>query len=395
MVGFGLRFCHFFVYMFVAGSALIALSPPVFALELVPMLAGWTTNDKTYFKEAEPACKAFTADKIIAFNNSGTCIPMGPCGPACFQEDFGVEISQPGSAACMVQTTYQGNRGTPACYVDKFKAALGFASFKSYACPANSAHNNASTCICSVGYAAVDGKCVKHEIDLPESCRKDGYATTNPIVPATGEKHYTEVDYADTGVHPLSLVRSYRSRWATGQTQSFYNALGQTWSHNYAAGLSFFGGTAQNTGSNAISARIEYGNGTTLGLTWNSALGGWKAVANASTLIATTAPVAGYLLSRAEDDSRWQFDSAGKVLSVTARNGWVTTYTYSTTISPTTIVIGRVLVRVTNHFGRSLNFNYANSGQLTSVSTPDGQAVSYAFDSASRLNSVNYPGNVS
>ena len=116
----------------------------------------------------------------------------------------------------------------------------------------------------------------------PQTCTaaQAGIQTGRPIVPATGEKHYTETDYTDTGAHPLSLVRSYRSRWATGQAQSFYNALGQTWSHNYAAGLLFFGGSPVNSASNTTSAQIEFHDGTTLGLTWSTALGGWKAASN-------------------------------------------------------------------------------------------------------------------
>jgi RHS repeat-associated protein len=100
--------------------------------------------------------------------------------------------------------------------------------------------------------------------------------------------------------------------------------------------------------------------------------------------------VAGYLLKQADDDSRWQFDAAGRLLTKTERNGWTTLYSYIAS----GVGAGQ-LASVTNAFGRSISFAYNAAGQLVGAVTPDGQAISYTFDSSSRLIAVVYPGNVS
>ncbi|MDP3652021.1 MAG: DUF6531 domain-containing protein, partial [Rhodoferax sp.] len=279
----------------------------------------------------------------------------------------------------MAKTTYRWNAGTPACQTYVSKGALGFASLKPRGCPAHSTPYIGSTCLCDAGYIAQGDQCVLDNPE-PETCpAPDGAQTGKPIIPATGEKRYTEPDYAGTGPHSLSLTRSFRSRWSTGLAPAFASTtgLGQAWSHNHAANFSISGPT---------SARIEYGNGSTQGLSWDAATGAWNASAGTSSLVPTTTPVVGHLLTRSEDDSRWQFDATGKILSVTQRNGWVTRYSYNSTGQLST---------VTNHFGRSLQFTYNAAGQLSTATTPDGQTIRYTFDSASRLNSVVYPGNVS
>jgi RHS repeat-associated protein len=349
---------------------------PAFALELVPMLAGWTTDDKTYFESAGPACKAFTAPKIIAFNTSGTCSPTGRCGPACFEEDFGAVTSQPGAAACMVSVTYQSTSAAPACSTYTYQGALGFASFKSYACPANSTNYSGPTCICLTGYASVGGKCVKREIDLPGSCSKDGYATTNPIVPATGEKIKTEVDFEDSSSHPLGFRRHYRSSRGAS-----------AWGHDYAAKLQI----------STATIILTLGNGNVR--TFNSPTGEngplntvqpWPHLSGMGSLNpqniadqSTGAISTVWRYTNLEDDSVWLFDAAGKVISQTLRNGWTMRYGYNA---------ANQLTSVSNQFGRSLAFTYDGAGKLATVSPPDGRPITYGYDGSGRLVSVLHPG---
>ncbi|MBV7541360.1 RHS repeat protein, partial [Acidovorax sp. sic0104] len=114
----------------------------------------------------------------------------------------------------------------------------------------------------------------------------------------------------------------------------------------------------------------------------NTTTGAWTATNNADTLLSDTT---GWTLQTTSDGSTLRFSLEGKLLTKTARNGWVTTYTYNNS--------GR-LATVTNAFGRSLTFAYGTQGdKLISVTASDGSVIGYAYDSAGRLATVTYPGN--
>lgn len=216
----------------------------------------------------------------------------------------------------------------------------------------------------------------------PQMCdaqAQSGLSTKAPIIPATGEKFYTHSDYTGDGPHALNLIRTFRSRWSVSGAPGFAGlpGLGQSWAHNYSDSLVVEG---------ANTARFIQGNGSTSTFNWDATTATWKPATGPSTLVATTSPVAGYLLTRAEDDATLQFNASGKLLTLTERNGWTTSYSYNPS--------GQ-LAQVSNAFGRSITFSYNSAGQLISVTTPDGQTISYTFDSALRLIGVGYSGNVS
>ncbi|MGH6624940.1 MAG: DUF6531 domain-containing protein, partial [Burkholderiaceae bacterium] len=207
---------------------------------------------------------------------------------------------------------------------------------------------------------------------------QDGMCVGNPILPVTGEKQQTEIDHVDAGPHPLSLLRSFRSLWVTRSAGgAAANAgLGAGWHHNHAARLSV----------SASAASVMLGDGSQRSFTLQPG-GHWHSSNSADTLSANTRNGGpGYLYRRSDDDSAWQFDAAGKLLTHTQRNGWVMSHAYNA---------ANQLVQVSNHFGRSLQFGYNAAGQLAQVATPDGQLIRYTFDSAPRLTGVSYPGNSS
>jgi RHS repeat-associated protein len=86
-----------------------------------------------------------------------------------------------------------------------------------------------------------------------------------------------------------------------------------------------------------------------------------------------------WVYRRASDDSTWQF-AGGRVTSITRRNGWVLTFSYN----------GSQLTQVRNAFGRTLNFAYTPTGQLASITTPDGKLISYNADAQGRVARVTY-----
>jgi YD repeat-containing protein len=221
------------------------------------------------------------------------------------------------------------------------------------------------------------------------SCQRppdpDGFKTPNPIIPATGEKVLDHQDYAGQGPAALSLTRNYRSGRVVGaMTGSARAGLGQTWSHNHITRLE----------GDGITARVLLASGSIRAFTWEGTTSSWKPVDSIDSLAANPA---GFLYKRLDDDSSWQFDSVGKLLTVTQRNGWVTTYTYSSASTSANVApVAGLLISVSNPFGRSLDFAYNTAGQLTSVTAPGSQATTYGYDGTadtSRLTTVRYPAN--
>lgn|GEM_PF-2399834 len=85
-----------------------------------------------------------------------------------------------------------------------------------------------------------------------------------------------------------------------------------------------------------------------------------------------------------KDGSAKQFNSAGKLLSTTDRNGNTTTLAYGAT---------GFLSAVTDAFGRVLTVNTNTNGQVTSISDPLGTIATYTYGAGSELLSVTYADN--
>jgi YD repeat-containing protein len=222
------------------------------------------------------------------------------------------------------------------------------------------------------------------------ACTPDGVKIGKPIIPATGEKILDEQDFASSGPDALSLSRHYGSSRVVGAvTGSIPAGLGKPWSHN----LSTFLKQEGISGIAGSMARVLFGDGSVRGFNWDTANNNWKPANSADTLISNTG---GLQYKRLDDDSVWQFDATGKLLTVTQRNGWVRTHTYSTASTPASVApAAGLLIAVTNHFGRALSFKYNAASQLSSITTPDGRVISYVYDSTAatgRLTTVSYPG---
>jgi len=236
---------------------------------------------------------------------------------------------------------------------------------------------------------------VAEELPRPEAdscnCGKDGMGTAKPINPATGEKALDDQGYAGGGPDALSLLLSYRSGRVVGAlTGSAGAGLGQAWSHNHRVYLRLEG----EAGTPGHTANLYFGDDTVRIFGWNTSSSAWLPANGVDTLAASSG---GFLYKRQEDDSAWQFDATGKLLTMTRRNGWVTTYAYSTgTTSSAIAPVPGLLIAVHNHFGRSLDFAYNAASQLVSVTANGDQVASYTYDGTaetSRLTAVSYPGN--
>jgi YD repeat-containing protein len=92
------------------------------------------------------------------------------------------------------------------------------------------------------------------------------------------------------------------------------------------------------------------------------------------------------------DDSVETYDANGRLQSIMARNGGVTTLVYSTaTTPPSQAPRAGLLLTVRNPFGRALNLSYDSAGRVASLTTPGGELVSYTHDALGNLTAVTTP----
>ena len=105
--------------------------------------------------------------------------------------------------------------------------------------------------------------------------------------------------------------------------------------------------------------------------------------------------ITGWQYTRASDDAVEQYDASGKLISVTARNGQVTTLTYSDAMTPVSIApkVG-LLIGIADHFGRQISFTYDATAQAVTLTDPAGNAYALAYNESSAVNiSVTSPVN--
>eukprot|EP01034_Spumella_vulgaris_P003120 gene3120-4022_t len=186
------------------------------------------------------------------------------------------------------------------------------------------------------------------------------------IQPGSAEVRRTDLDSQDGAPHSLTFTRHYRSQAA----QDGSAGLGAGWTHNYAA-------VAQ---SNATHASVRLPAGERIEFMRNGTGQPWTGT-DPSHQLSDTAN--GLLFVLGTDESRWQFDPAGKLQSITQRNGWRHVLMYDA---------GGRLASVTNAFGRSLQIARDAGGRIVTVTAPDASAVVYSYDSAGRLSSAGYMG---
>lgn len=206
----------------------------------------------------------------------------------------------------------------------------------------------------------------------------------NPVFPGTGTKAQEEQDFVDTGPHPLSLKRSYRSL----QAALVLDGFGKQWMHQWARRLILPSPTDPVAPLTAIREdgtpiRFEIVNEK------------WVAVGFKHDSIERKTDgnvVVGWEYLDVDTDNVEVYDPTGRLLSVTGRNGWAVTLTYSEYRTPPSIAPrAGMLINVRNRFGRSLGFNYDAVGRITKIVRPDSVVVQYEYDPNGMLSSTTWP----
>jgi len=211
------------------------------------------------------------------------------------------------------------------------------------------------------------------------SCRSGPVEDGNPINHGNGNKRQLEADYAST-VSSLQLQRTYNGNSVRN------GRYGARWSSNYERMIWSDAAYPNNIGVQRDDGKI---------LTFTLVNGNYQSDADIKdSLVRLTYSgvyTTGWQYRVAVDQSLESYDAYGKLLSITSREGWVQTLSYSDTTTPATVAPQPgLLLRVTDQFGRQLNFMYDSSSRVSQMTDPAGKTVSYSYDSNNNLASVTY-----
>ena len=215
---------------------------------------------------------------------------------------------------------------------------------------------------------------------VPDSC--PGANVGNPVDSSIGNKKQSENDYVGTGVFPLRLTRYYNSNTAHATAGSF----GRVWRSNYDSKVVLVS-SAFAYASRPDGKIYYYGSS---GSTWapRSATIKDKLVQQKDTAGLTT----GWVYTNSADDSKEEYDAAGRLSRITARYGQIQTLARSTASTPKTIAPkAGLLIGVTDHFGRSLSFTYNSDETISSMTDPGNAIYRYRYDAEKLLEKIEYP----
>ena len=200
-----------------------------------------------------------------------------------------------------------------------------------------------------------------------------------PVNTATGNKYEQETDYPAPSDW-LTLRRFYNSQVAVVPT-----GLGTSWRHSFDRSLIINSTTSINLFR--PDGRYEL---------FQKANGVWAPGADVADTLTeqdnSGGTPTGYSVFVAGPRQIEQYSAAGLLQSITDPNGKVTTLTYSTASTSTSVApAANLLLTVTDPQGRALNFTYNTNSQLAKVTQPDGGVLTYGYDTSGNLNSVQYP----
>jgi YD repeat-containing protein len=206
------------------------------------------------------------------------------------------------------------------------------------------------------------------------SCELSG--GTNPINIGTGNKFQAETDYESAHSNQLKLTRHYSDLSnTTGVFSWHWNAFSSLWVISSTT-------VVVNRPDNKQLFYVFDGNQWRASANITDALFELKDGAGART---------GWQYTTANKDIEI-YDTAGKLLSITDRSGLTQTLTYSDVFTPATVApaVG-LLIRITDSFGKQLNFTYDSSSRIATMTDPAGGLYTYAYSTDTNLISVTYP----
>jgi RHS repeat-associated protein len=227
-----------------------------------------------------------------------------------------------------------------------------------------------NTCTDGKSPSPITGVCT----DNPDAKKNTGSAcpcTDNPINAAVGNRFLTETDYTGRGPFPLSLERTYNSTTVAARSSGF----GGQWAHSYRRSLNTGSG-----GSLAAATSVIANRGDGKGYLFVKTGTVFKADADVPFKLSL---VAGVWSLTDERDTVETYDSTGKLLTITRRDGQRQTLAYDAS---------NRLLSVTDDYGRSLGFEYDAQQHIMRITDPAAGTYEYGYDQATdMLLTVQYP----
>lgn len=251
-------------------------------------------------------------------------------------------------------------------------------------CPSGTTLQLDGTCAapCPSGQVrdVISGACsVPPKSNGPSQCRA-GVDNFNPINAGTGNKWQHEIDLPG-GDWLLGFARYYNA-----STTANASSLGSGWLHTYqrAVAVSPSGTWAAVTRQDGKVYYFRQGS-----------YGGWAPDVDVPDLLVELKDSSGirtgwrYTTAEAAVET---YDAAGKLLTDVALSSYTQTFTYSDASTPSAIApVSGLLIRVTDSFGRQLNFTYEANNRLNTLTDPAGNVTRYGYDADGNLTTVTYP----
>lgn len=190
-----------------------------------------------------------------------------------------------------------------------------------------------------------------------------GGAARAPVNSATGDFYRTwdELSVPGRGV-PLSFSQTYSSALAGRDSP-----LGPGWTDSYNLFLSF-------DASGKVTVHEESGSQVSFTLSGST-------YTPPSYVLASLVKNGdgSYTFTRDKTQLAYRFDSSGRLVRESDRNGYQTNLAYNGS--------GQ-LASVTDPAGRALSFSYGGNGKLASLTDPGGRTVRFAYDGAGNLSQL-------
>src|SRR5215813_11762284 len=246
-------------------------------------------------------------------------------------------------------------------------------------------HLNPGVC-CPRGQGIVNGQCAPAIIQKQIGTPQASTCCANPIALGIANKFQAEEDYIGPGPMPLRFVRYYNSR----STQDNGVSFGAVWSHTYARRIRVLS-TVPETVADALREDGKI-------LRFYANAGQWLPLNDVNLSLVASLDAGGQRIGWrlvTEDDTAEEYDASGRLTKVTNRAGLSHTLTYSdATTPPSVAVTPGLLIRVTDNFGKQLNFEYGIVNRVARMVDPDGGVYAYQYENLGMLTAVTYPGNV-
>ena len=203
-------------------------------------------------------------------------------------------------------------------------------------------------------------------IDPEPEC---GEGVGNPVNVTNGNKFAEELDFASAGPNVLAL-RRYYSSWSPLSSETF----GYGWRTNFDRTVF--------VASNGTNGYLRRENGQEIPFVKSG--GVWSLAADHDNINFALAEITGGYEVTTPNQTVEEYDSAGKLLSVTWPNSYEQSLTYDTN--------GK-LIEVEDSYSRTITFTYLSfPNYVSTITDPDGEVYSYAYDTAAyALTTVSHP----